>query len=144
VVDRALDRVGLTELARRPVGELSGGQQQRVFFARALAQEASLYLLDEPFAAVDALTTGFLSGLLRDLAAEGVGVVVVNHDLSTIHTLCDRLVLLDVAVIASGTPREVLTPAALARAYGGAPALAEVSERAAAAGSATAREVTAP
>ncbi|MDQ3709086.1 MAG: ABC transporter ATP-binding protein [Actinomycetota bacterium] len=121
-IDEALDRVGLTEYASRQIGELSGGQQQRVFLARALAQEASLLLLDEPFAGVDALTIALLGTLLRDLAADGACVVVVNHDLSTIDTLCDRLLLLAQRVVAAGPAAAVLTPAALGAAYGAVPA----------------------
>ncbi len=122
-VAAALERVGLTALATRQIGELSGGQQQRVFFARALAQEASLLLLDEPFAAVDAPTVRLLSDLLRDLAAAGHGVVVVNHDLSAVDALCDRLVVLNQTVLAEGPTAQVLVPDVLGRAYGD-PALA--------------------
>ncbi len=117
-VTKALERVGLEDYATRQIGELSGGQQQRVFFARALAQEASLLLLDEPFAAVDALTVALLSRLLRDLASEGLGLVVVNHDLATISGLCDRLLLLNQVAVAYGPSADVLTPELLARAYG--------------------------
>ncbi len=123
-VAAALERAGLTALARRQIGELSGGQQQRVFLARALAQEAELLLLDEPFAAVDAVTVDLLTPLLRELAAEGRGVVVVNHDLSTIDRLCDGLVLLNQRVVAAGPTAAVLAPAALAEAYGIAPVVA--------------------
>jgi manganese/zinc/iron transport system ATP- binding protein len=119
LVDDALERVGLAGLARRQVGELSGGQQQRVFLARALAQQARLLLLDEPFVGVDALTVRLLSEVLRELAAAGATVVVVDHDLATVDALCDEVVLLARSVVvAAGPPREVLTSDALARAYG--------------------------
>jgi manganese/zinc/iron transport system ATP- binding protein len=121
LVRGALQRVGLSELADRQIGELSGGQQQRTFFARALAQEASVLLLDEPFAGVDAPTIALLTVLLRELAAAGRCVVVVNHDLSAVDRLCDRLVLLNQGVIAQGRVTEVLTEQTLARAYGTVP-----------------------
>lgn len=122
LVAGALERVGLTDYRTRQIGELSGGQQQRVFLARALAQEASLLLLDEPFAGVDAPTVTLLVGLLHELAADGAGVVVVNHDLSTLDELTDRLVLLNRSVVAAGPTVEVLTAEALAAAYGAVPA----------------------
>lgn len=121
LVAGALDRVGLADYRTRQIGELSGGQQQRVFLARALAQEASLLLLDEPFAGVDTPTVNLLVTVLRELAADGAGVVVVNHDLSSLDRLTDRLVLLNRTVAAAGTTAEVLTPEGLALVYGGVP-----------------------
>lgn len=118
LVDAALERTGLVDLAGEQVGELSGGQQQRVFVARALAQEASLLLLDEPFAAVDGPTVRLLHRVLRELAAAGATVVVVDHDLSSVDVLCDRAVLVSGRVVAAGPPRAALTAAALAEAYG--------------------------
>ncbi|CAN5262033.1 metal ABC transporter ATP-binding protein [soil metagenome] len=119
LVDAALDRVGLSDYRSRQIGELSGGQQQRVFLARALAQQASLLVLDEPFAGVDAPTVTLLGGLLRELAAGGVAVVMVNHDLSMLRELTDRLVLLNGTVVAAGTTDDVLTSDKLAATYGG-------------------------
>jgi len=127
-VANALERVRLAELATRQIGELSGGQQQRVFLARALAQEASLYLLDEPFAGVDAPTVTLLSTLLRELAAAGSAVVLVNHDLAAVETLCDRLLLLNQVVIAEGASAEVLLPEVLSAAYGAVPAQARARQ----------------
>ncbi len=121
-VSEALDRVGLSEYGRRPIGQLSGGQQQRVFVARALAKEASVLLLDEPFAGVDAPTIRLLGELLRQLADDGACVVVVNHDLAALEGLCDRLLLLAQRAVAHGPTAEVLRPDVLARAYGGVPA----------------------
>lgn len=120
-VDDALARVGLESFARQRVGELSGGQRQRVFVARALAQEASLLLLDEPFVGVDALTVSLLCGVLRDAAAEGTTIVVVNHDLSMVPALCDHLVVLSRRVVAEGPVGAVLTDQVLATAYGVVP-----------------------
>jgi len=104
----ALDRVGLTELASRQIGELSGGQQQRMLLARALAQKASTLLLDEPFVGIDAATVTLLSDLLIELGQEGVCVVVVNHDLAATARMCDNAVLLNQHVITSGPIAAVL------------------------------------
>lgn len=120
-VDDALARVGLESFARQRVGELSGGQRQRVFVARALAQEASLLLLDEPFVGVDALTVSLLCGVLRDAAGAGMTIVVVNHDLSMVPALCDHLVVLSRRVVAEGPVAAVLTDEVLGTAYGVVP-----------------------
>lgn len=108
-VSDALERVGLTELATRQIGELSGGQQQRMLLARALAQQASTLLLDEPFVGIDAATVALLTRLLIDLGTEGACVVVVNHDLATTSTMCDHTVLVNQRVIAEGPIDTVLT-----------------------------------
>ena len=118
-VDAAMDRTGITELADRQIGRLSGGQQQRVFLARALAQEATLYLLDEPFAAVDAATEQTILELLHALRDEGRTVIVVHHDLQTVRRAFDRVVLLNTYLVASGTVAEAFTRAHIAKAYGG-------------------------
>jgi manganese/zinc/iron transport system ATP- binding protein len=116
---RALDQVGMGALAHRQIGELSGGQQQRVFVARALAQQADLYLMDEPFAGVDATTEGAIIEVLRELRAGGKTVVCVHHDLESSPDYFDWAVLLNTRAIAAGPVDEVLTPALLAEAYGG-------------------------
>jgi manganese/zinc/iron transport system ATP- binding protein len=115
----ALAEVGLAELAERPIGALSGGQQQRVFLARALAQGADLYLMDEPFAAVDAATEVEIVGVLRRLAAAGRTIVAVHHDLSNVAEYFSHVLLLNGRVIASGPIRRAFTPENLAAAYGG-------------------------
>lgn len=112
-----LARVGLAELADRPIGELSGGQQQRVLFARALAQDARLYLLDEPFAGIDATSEQVMLGILRELRDRGRSLLVVHHDLETVNARFDTVLLLNVEPIAIGAPRTVLTTGNLARAY---------------------------
>jgi manganese/zinc/iron transport system ATP- binding protein len=114
-----LDRVGLADLAGRQIGQLSGGQQQRTFLARALAQRAEVYFMDEPMAGVDAATEAVIFDLLRDLRAEGKTVLVVHHDLRTVPRTFDHVVLLNLRLIASGPTDEVFTAENLRRAYGG-------------------------
>lgn len=120
---RALDEVGLAELADRQISELSGGQQQRVFLARALVQEADVYFLDEPMAGVDATTERAIVALLKGLRDAGKTVIVVHHDLATVRTYFDWLVILNVRIIAQGSVAETLTEANLRAAYGGSLAL---------------------
>ena len=115
-----LEKVGMAELAGRQISQLSGGQQQRVFLARALAQEARLYLTDEPFAGVDYRTEQAIVGLLRELKAAGGTVVVVHHDLATVPDYFDRVVILNRRLIAEGPVEEVFTRENVADAYGGA------------------------
>jgi len=115
----SLARVGMEGFATRQIGQLSGGQQQRVFLARALAQEADLYLLDEPFTGVDAATERAIVGVLKGLKAEGKTVVAVHHDLTTAPEYFDHALLLNTSVIADGPVAEVMTEANLRLAYGG-------------------------
>ena len=115
----ALDRVGMADFAERQIGQLSGGQQQRVFLARALAQEADLYLLDEPFAGVDAATEKAIIGVLKGLRDEGRTILAVHHDLTTVPDYFDEVFLLNRTAIAHGPVAEVFTDETLARAYGG-------------------------
>lgn len=121
----ALRRMGMQDFAERQIAELSGGQQQRVFLARALVQEADLYLLDEPLAGVDATTEAAIIALLRELRAEGRTVVVVHHDLQTVRRYFDWLVMLNLRIIAQGPVAEVYTAENLRRTYGGQIALIE-------------------
>jgi manganese/zinc/iron transport system ATP- binding protein len=115
----ALDRTGMADFASRQIGELSGGQQQRVFLARALVQGADLYLLDEPFAGVDAATEAALVAVLQGLKAEGRTIAVVHHDLATVPAYFDRVLLLNVRKQAEGPVASTFTDAALAATYGG-------------------------
>jgi manganese/zinc/iron transport system ATP- binding protein len=115
----ALARVGMADLAARQIGQLSGGQQQRVFLARALVQGADLYLLDEPFAGVDAATEAAIFAVLHDLRDEGRAVVAVHHDLGTVAGRFDRVLILSGRRVAEGPVATAFTPAALAEAYGG-------------------------
>ena len=115
----ALDQVSMLPFANRQISNLSGGQQQRVFLARALAQESDFYLMDEPFAGVDAATERAIVTLLQDLKARGKTILVVHHDLTTAREYFDRLVLLNMRVVASGPVAEVFTAELLQRTYGG-------------------------
>ena len=114
-----LARVGLAAFAGARIGELSGGQQQRVFFARALAQEADLLFLDEPFVGVDAASERVILELMHELRAAGRTILIVNHDLSVVRDHYDRLLMLNGSVIAYGTPADVFVPELLRRTYGG-------------------------
>ena len=114
-----LAEVGMAEFAARPIGQLSGGQQQRVFLARALAQDAPIIALDEPFAGVDAATERRIVDLLSALAEQGRTVIAVHHDLSTARSYFDDVALLNATMIARGPMDQALTREALMRAYGG-------------------------
>lgn len=118
----ALERVGLTDLRNRQIGELSGGQKKRAFVARGIAQDAQLLLLDEPFAGVDKGSEATIVELLHELKDEGRTVLVSTHDLAGLPQLCSRAILLHQRILAEGTPGNVLTHANLARAFGSAPA----------------------
>jgi len=115
----SLAKVGMESFADRQISQLSGGQQQRVFLARALVQDAQIYLMDEPFAGVDAITERAIISLLRELRAAGKTVLVVHHDLQTVPEYFDWLTLLNVRRIASGPVDEVFTEENLRRTYGG-------------------------
>lgn len=114
-----LEKVGIADLAGRQIGQLSGGQQQRVFLARALAQKADVYFMDEPMAGVDAATEQIIFDLLRDLRSEGKTVLVVHHDLRTVPRYFDDVVLLNMRLVAHGPVDEVFTPENLRKTYGG-------------------------
>jgi manganese/zinc/iron transport system ATP- binding protein len=118
-IDEAIDRVGIEPLRRRQIGELSGGQQQRTFLARALAQDGSIYLLDEPFQGVDATTERAIVDVLQELRDRGRSALVVHHDLSTVKDYFDHVLLLNRRVIAHGPVDDVFEPEALQEAYGG-------------------------
>ena len=124
----ALARVGMEGFAGRQIGQLSGGQQQRVFLARALAQEADLYLLDEPFAGVDAATERAIIDVLKDLKAQGKSVIAVHHDLSTVSVYFDHVFLVNVRAMAEGPVATTFTPAALAETYGGRLAATQLAD----------------
>jgi len=114
-----LDHLGIAGVADRHIRELSGGQQQRVFVARALAQEAELYFMDEPFAGVDATTERAIIGLLQELRSAGKTVVAVHHDLNTVDDYFDDVALLNVRLVAAGPVDKVFTHENLHATYGG-------------------------
>lgn len=114
-----LDQVGMADFASRQISQLSGGQQQRVFLARALAQDSELYLMDEPFAGVDAATQAAIVTVLQSLRERGRTVVVVHHDLQTVEEYFDHLLLLNLRLIACGPTSEVFTRENLLATYGG-------------------------
>ncbi len=115
----ALEQVGMVDFASRQISQLSGGQQQRTFLARALVQDARLYFMDEPFAAVDAITERAIVAVLRELRERGKTVLVVHHDLQTVPDYFDWVTLLNVEVIASGPTTQTFTEGNLRRTYGG-------------------------
>ena len=115
----ALDRVGLKDLMDRQISQLSGGQQQRVFLARALVQNPDLYLMDEPFASVDASTEQAILDVMRQLREAGRTVVCVHHDLQTVRESFDWVVMLNMRVVAAGPIEEIFTIENLKRTYGG-------------------------
>ena len=115
----ALEQVGMEALAGRQISQLSGGQQQRVFVARALVQDAEVYLMDEPFQGVDAATELAIVALLRTLRERGKTIVAVHHDLQTVPEYFDEVALLNVRKIASGPVDEVFTEENLRLTYGG-------------------------
>ena len=115
----ALEQVGMADFANRQISQLSGGQQQRTFLARALVQDAQIYFMDEPFAAVDAVTERAIVSILRELRERGKTVLVVHHDLQTVEDYFDWVTLLNVEVIASGATAETFTPENLRKTYGG-------------------------
>ncbi len=115
----ALEQVGLADFAQRQISQLSGGQQQRAFLARALVQDAQIYFMDEPFAAVDAVTEAAIVGILQALNKRGKTVLVVHHDLQTVAEYFDWVTLLNVEVIASGPTADNFRPENLRKTYGG-------------------------
>lgn len=106
---KAIKQVGMLEFKDRQISELSGGQQQRAFIARALVQEADIYLMDEPFQGVDSTTEKSIVEILKQLKAEGKTIIVVHHDLQTVPTYFESVALINKAVIVSGKVSEVFT-----------------------------------
>jgi manganese/zinc/iron transport system ATP- binding protein len=115
----ALEKVGMANFAKRQISQLSGGQQQRVFLARALAQDAQLYFMDEPFAGVDVATERAIIALLKELKAAGKTCMVVHHDLQTVPTYFDYVVLLNMRLVAAGPVDTVFNEENLKKTYGG-------------------------
>jgi manganese transport system ATP-binding protein len=121
LVMESLERVGMVEFRNRQIGELSGGQKKRAFLARSLAQEGKVILLDEPFTGVDVKTQKRIIDLLMQLRDEGHTILVSTHDLASISTFCDRTILINQTILASGTTEETFTQENLAMTFGGLP-----------------------
>ncbi len=117
--ERALTMVGMEAFKTRQISQLSGGQQQRVFLARALTQQADIYFMDEPFAGVDAATEKAIIKIMKDLAAQGKTLVVVHHDLQSVESYFDWLILLNLRLVAAGPTKDVFTQEMLEETYGG-------------------------
>ena len=115
----ALAEVGMQDYAKRQISQLSGGQQQRVFLARALVQDAELFLMDEPLAGVDVATEKTIINTLHRIRDQGRTAMVVHHDLDTVSEYFDRVLLLNQHIIAEGASDDVMTPENLKQAYGG-------------------------
>ncbi len=115
---KALEDVGILELKDRQIGELSGGQQQRVFIARALCQQADIFLLDEPFVGVDVTTEERIIEILRNLAEQGKTLLVVHHDLSSVPVYFDKVIMLNQRLVAAGDTDITFTEENIAKAYG--------------------------
>jgi len=114
-----LERVGMHAYAGRQISQISGGQQQRVFLARALAQGADIYFMDEPFVGVDAATESAIIDILRGLRGEGKTCLVVHHDLQSVREYFDHLILLNGRIVASGPTEDIFTDDNLRATYGG-------------------------
>jgi len=119
-VDMALERVSMSELKNRQIGELSGGQKKRVFLARALAQQGRVLLLDEPFTGVDVKTENAIIDLLKALRTEGHLILVSTHNLGSVPEFCDQVVLFNRTVLATGPTKTTFTPQNLMTTFGGA------------------------
>ncbi len=119
IAEESLDKVGMLPFRNRQIANLSGGQQQRVFLARALAQQSDLYLMDEPFAGVDATTERAIVTLLQELQSQGKTILVVHHDLTTAKEYFDHLLLLNMRLVSFGKTQDVFTVEQLQKTYGG-------------------------
>lgn len=115
----AMEKVDISHLQTRQIGELSGGQKKRVFLARALAQESKIILLDEPFTGVDMTTENAIIGLLKDLRKQGCLILVSTHNLNTVPEFCDQVVMINRTVLAAGSTVTTFTPQNLQRVFGG-------------------------
>ena len=119
IAQESLERVGLWDMRFKQIGELSGGQKKRAFFARALAQQGTVLLLDEPFAGVDIKTEKLMIDMLMELRQAGDTILISTHDLASITTFCDQVVLINRTILAYGNTSEVFTEENLSRTFGG-------------------------
>ena len=118
LVKQAIEKVELTPFSKRQISELSGGQQQRVFIARALVQNPDVFLMDEPFAGVDVASERGILTILKELVSEGKSILVVHHDLDTVHEYFEYVVLLNKKLISQGETKEVMSHQNLRKAFG--------------------------
>lgn len=114
---KAIEQVGMSDFKDRQISELSGGQQQRTFIARALVQEADIYLMDEPFQGVDSTTEKSIVDILKKLKSEGKTLIIVHHDLQTVPTYFETVTFINKTVIASGKVKEVFTQENIDKTY---------------------------
>lgn len=112
-----LKKVGMEDFSRKQIGELSGGQQQRIFLARALAQKANFFFLDEPLVGIDVTSEELIMNILKSLRDEGKSIFVVHHDLTKVDHYFDDLILLNKKIIKAGTVKSVLQPELMREAY---------------------------
>jgi manganese/zinc/iron transport system ATP- binding protein len=125
---QALRHVNMVEHAERPISQLSGGERQRVFLARALLQDAQLYIMDEPFVGVDAITESTIVNVLKELRMQGKTIIVVHHDLQTMQEYFDWVIMLNRQLIAAGPLNEVFTKKNIERTYGALPTFLTLRE----------------
>lgn len=118
---KALRQVKLEGYAERHISQLSGGERQRVFLARALVQDADLYIMDEPFIGVDAVTEKTIVDVLKELREQGKTIIVVHHDLQTLQEYFDWMILLNITVVDAGPLEQVFTKENIEKAYGALP-----------------------
>ena len=118
-VKNAIERVELIDFASTPIGHLSGGQRKRTFLARAIAQRASVLLLDEPFSGVDIRTEKLISELFIDFKKEGKTILLSTHDMIHVREICDLVLLINKTVVAYGDTSEVFTPENITSTFGG-------------------------
>ena len=114
---KAIEQVGMLDFKDRQISELSGGQQQRTFIARALVQEADIYLMDEPFQGVDSTTEKSIVNILKKLKSEGKTLIIVHHDLQTVPTYFESVTFINKTVIASGKVKEIYTQENIDKTY---------------------------
>ncbi len=129
IVASALQKLGICQLKKRQIGELSGGQRQRVFLARALAQQADLFFLDEPFAGTDVMSEEIIINQLKELRNEGKTIFVVHHDLSKVQDYFDEVILLNKKLVKHGSSQDVFCVEDLCEAYNGSIKIAEKNNR---------------
>ncbi|CAM2898635.1 metal ABC transporter ATP-binding protein [Weissella confusa] len=118
IVQNALEKMDIAHLANRSLNELSGGQRQRALVARALVQDADVYLLDEPFVGIDVASEAQIMDALRDLRDAGKTIIIVHHDLSKVANYFDSVILLNHGLLRQGKPEDVMDAATLSEAYG--------------------------